>query len=91
MLKLEAISLNKIGGVCALADHQWASLELILRDTENDHGRPVDIGVLVPKRPEATLRELEEAARSEAIAILEAALGLLKESTVAELAARQTD
>jgi len=89
MLKFERIELDGIGRKTNFEDRQWANLELSLQDTETDHMRVVGLNVMVPKRPDATLRELEEAARSEGIAILEVALQVLRQSTVAELMAQE--
>jgi hypothetical protein len=89
MLEFEAIDLNAIGGKTNLQDRQWANLALRFQDTETDHRRVVELNVMVPKRPDATIRELEEAARSDAQATLAAALQVLQGSSVAELTARE--
>jgi hypothetical protein len=90
-LKFASIDLEKIGKKCGLRDHQWAELTLRLTETENDHNPSVSIDVLVPMRPDATMCELEEAARTQAQAMLSASLGLLQGSSVAELRSREYD
>lgn len=89
MLEFDEVSVSKIGGTAALRDRQWANLAVILQDTDTRHRRLVSVDVLLPKRPDVTMSELEEAARSEAVAILEVALESLKGSTVAELTAQR--
>ena len=91
MLKFKRIGLDEIGAQTARKDRQWGNLTIILEDTETDHMRAIELGVMLPKRPDATMRELEEVARSEGIASLEAALDLLRGSSFAELAAREED
>jgi len=56
MLKFERIELDGIGRKTNFEDRQWANLELSLQDTETDHMRVVGLNVMVPKRPDATLR-----------------------------------
>ena len=91
MLKFKRIGLDEIGAQTALKDRQWGNLTIILEDTETDHMRAIELNVMLPKRPDATMSELEEVARTEGITTLEAALELLRESSLAELAAREED
>jgi len=88
MLRLESVDLDRIGGRTNSRHQQWANLEITLEETETGRMHGVDVRVIVPKRPDATMSELEEAARTGALAILEAALGSLKESNLAELKAQ---
>ena len=89
MLEFRGAQLKKIGGTAGLRDRQWAVLDIGFRDTEIDHGLSVEIRLLVPKRDDATMSELEEVARSSAQAILAEAQSLLAQSSLAELRARE--
>jgi hypothetical protein len=89
MLEFRSARLKKIGGQAGLRDRQIAVLDIVLGNTETAHDLSVEIQLLVPKRPDVTMSEMEEAARCEAQAILAEAQNLLAQSSLAELQARQ--
>jgi hypothetical protein len=84
LFEFESGSLSDIGGATNMRDQQWAKVTINLKDTENGHISSAEIRLLVPKRPDATLLELEQSARSMAISILKEALSLAEQSSIAE-------
>ncbi len=81
--------LNGIGGETSLKDRQRAKLTMNLQETENGHISSVEIVLLVPNRPDATLLELEQAARRQAQAILTESLAELERSSIADWTAAE--
>lgn len=84
MFEFESASFNGIGGDTNIRDQQWASLEIRLKDTDNGHISGVEIKLLVPRRPDATLHELEQSAERQAKAILTEALAQLSLSSISD-------
>lgn len=88
MFEFESASFHDIGGDTNIRDQQWASLEIRLKDTGNGHVSGVEIKLLVPRYPDATLHELEQAAERQAKAILTEALALLGQSSISDWRAK---
>jgi hypothetical protein len=85
MLQFETVQFSGIGGGTSLKDRQWGALTLIFNDTDTDHRRVIEVNTLLPRSPDVTLGELEDAAREDVLATLRAALAALEKSTVDEL------
>ena len=88
-LQFKTIRLKRIGAETALRDKQWATLTLGFLNDEIDQLEGVAIRFVAPKERDKTLRQLEQAARISAIAVLQAALTSLSEASVEELEERQ--
>jgi hypothetical protein len=82
MLEPQSVRLLGIGGQAADRSKQWGTLEVRLKDTELDHTYQVDLKLLVPKRPDATLMEMQEVARASAVLVLRQAADLLERETI---------
>lgn len=89
-LEPESASLT-VGGQSAISDQQWANLEVVFKDTDVDHSYTTTLRILVPKRPDATLRELQDAARKAAIPLLREAADLLERETLEALEQQEAD
>ena len=92
-MKLEPVSvrLADIGGQAAVDDKMWASVEVALKDVDVDHTYVATLKLLVPKRLDVTLRELQEAARETAIYLLREAADLLERETIEALEQQEAD
>ena len=85
MLQFRGMELSGIGRRAGTPDRHWARLSMDFQEGEDGPVRTVAVDLLVPKSLDATWRELQESARSEAIAILEAALLTLGGSSLDQL------
>lgn len=88
MLTLYEAQLSGIGAPTNDPTQQWASLSLGFREGDCGPILRAVLNMVVPKRPDATMIELQETARSSAIDILEVSLQTLREFSVAELEAQ---
>jgi uncharacterized membrane-anchored protein len=86
-LKIEGGRLDRIGGQCNAPDAQWATLSVYLANADNDHSYTATAEILVPKRADATLLELQETARKEAVLLFRKAADALEAQSVADLEA----
>jgi len=90
-LQFKRARLERIGGPMAVADKQWATLSIGFLNDDLDHFQDVEIRVAVPKKPDATLSQIEDAARESALEVLKAAVVTLSGESIAELERRQAE
>jgi hypothetical protein len=90
-LELRDIRLTSIGGQAGERDVQWATLAVHLMNTDLEHGHTVDIKVLVPKRTDVTLGEMQEAAQQSAIHILQATIEFIESGPLSALETQIND
>ena len=84
-LEFSKIDFDGIGKTAGSPTLMWSHLLLAFRDTENDHHPSVELTLLLTRRPETTIAELELEARDRAKTILKEALAVVEANDLAAL------
>ena len=85
MRKITDVTFRLPGQQTDLDDKQWAGISLKFA-ADDDHYREVDLTLLVSNAPSASLLELHDASRDDAIETLRAAIDALEQHGISELA-----
>ena len=85
MRKINDVVFRLPGQPSNLEGKQWAGISLQF-SADDDHHRDIDISLLVPVDPSATLLELHRVSRDDAIETLKAALSALEQHDISKLA-----